>query len=164
MKELNISRWTLIALFIISIIVLGTFFLFGYDTPWEENPKMNNPANTDLLLWFIVAMFVITLISTIYSVIMQIAQGSSIGNDTGLAKHTGKIAVGILVLSLVVGFVCGMNDVDKLFINGKEWLPTAEENVTANIITGVSMISIIILSIITFVVTIISLVAGALKK
>jgi hypothetical protein len=65
---------------------------------------------------------------------------------------------------LVVGFVCGINDVDKLFINGKEWLPTAEENVTTNIITGVSMISIIILSIITFVVTIISLVAGALKK
>ena len=57
-----------------------------------------------------------------------------------------------------------MNDVDKLFINGKEWLPTAEENVTANIITGVSMISIIILSIITFVVTIISLVVGALEK
>lgn len=164
MKELTISKWTLIALFAASIIVLGIFFLVGYDTPWEENPKMKDPANTDLLLWFNVAMFVITFVVTIYSVIMQIAQGSSVGNDSGLAKHTGKIALGALILSLIIGYVYGMNDVDSLSINGKAWDPTAEENVTNNIITGVSMISIAILSVITFIVTIISLVAGALKK
>lgn len=164
MKELKISTWVLRALFAISIIVLGIFFFVGFDTAWEENPKMKDPQFTDLLLWFNVAMIALTLVVTVYSVIMQLIQGSSIANEKGLAGHTNTIAMGALILSLVAGAVIGSGDTDMLSINGKGWDPTAEENVTNNIITGVSMISIAILSVITFVVTLISIIAGALKK
>ena len=164
MKELNISRWVLIALFAVSIVILGMFFFIGFDTPWEDNPKMNNPQFIDLLLWFNYLMIAATLIITIVSAIMQIVQGSSIANEKGIAGHTNTIAWGVLIISIVAGFIIGNGDTEELFANGKSWNPADPENATDNILAGVSMISIIILALGTFIATLISIIAGALKK
>jgi amino acid transporter len=164
MKELKISTWVLSALFAISIIIFGIFFFVGFDTPWEDNPKMKDPQFIDLLLWFNYIMIGCTLVITIISAIMQIVQGSSIANEKGIAGHTNTIAWGVLVIALVAGFFIGKGDTEELLANGKSWNPADPENVTDNILAGVSMISIIILTLGTFIATLISIIAGALKK
>lgn len=164
MKELNISRWVLIALFAISFIVIGLFFAVGYSTPWEDNPKMVNPQFTDLLLWWTIILLFATLALNIYSVIMQIAQGSSIANEKGLAGHTNTVAMSFMLVTLIIGFFVGHGSTEMLMINGVAWDPTAAENTVSNVITDMSIVSIGILSVVTILVTILSVIAGATKK
>jgi hypothetical protein len=164
MKELAISKTVLWTLSAIGIAILGLFFLVGYDTPWEENPKMKNPDYTDLLLWSNIVLIGLTILITLVSVIVQLFQGSSIAKEKGLAGYTNIIAFAILVISIVAGFVIGKSDTEALVINAKSWNPADEANIMDNVITGISMISIAVLSGITFLVTLISIVAGAIKK
>ena len=46
----KISKITLWALMGISAIIFILFFVVNFDIKWEENPKMNNPQFTDVLI------------------------------------------------------------------------------------------------------------------
>ncbi len=164
MKELKISNIVLVVLSAISIIILGMFFFIGYDIPWEDNPSMVNPQFTDVLLWWNIILIGLTIVIAVGSVIMQIVKGSSMETEKGLAGKTDVLAVALLVVSIIAGFIYGGIDLEMIAVNNKAWNPAAPENVTDNMTTVVCIISIAILGVVTAIVTIASMIAGMLKK
>ena len=152
----KISQWLLGVLMAVGVLAFILFFAIGFGVPYEENPKYNAPALTDLVMIVIIVYIILAIIATIWSVIKQMLKGndSSI-KETGLAGSTGLISAIVLVASVVIGIIVGIINKDEhLLINGKDW------NVPSEIIlTDACCVSIGILA----VVTIIALVAGLVK-
>ncbi len=162
MKEAKISNYVLIALSVISIIVLGLFMFVGFDTPFEDNPSFTNPQFTDLLMCWTYGLIAITLVLSVWSILMQVMKGKSSLSEPGLAGKTDVIAIAILILSIIGGWAFGAVDTEMLTINNKAWNP--EENAGTNMTTVISMVSILTLSVVTILATIASMIAGMLKK
>ena len=152
-KISKILLWTMMG---VSIVVFVLFFLIGFDTPFEENPKYNNPTLTDAVLILSYILIIVAIVATIWSAIKQVTVGgNSTAKDKGIAGRTGLIAVLILVASLVIGLIVGFaNKGETMLINGKDW-----NNPTDIIITDTSMVSIIILGVISILAVIYSMIA-----
>jgi len=154
----KISKITLWALIGISIVVLALFLLIGYDTPYEENPKFNDPQLTDLLICWTYFLIAATSVAAIGAVIYGFINGSgkSKSEDKGLLSKTGLIAWGTFIVSIVIGIVVGVAGKDEtLLINGKDW------NVPTDItMTDTSMISILILTVVTIIATAASMITN----
>jgi hypothetical protein len=154
-KTSKITLWVLIG---ISIVVMALFLLVGYDTPYEENPKFNDPQLTDVLIIWTYFLIIATAVATIGAVIYGFVSGGnkSKNEDIGMASKAGLIAWGTFIVSVVAGIVTGIAGKDEvLLINGKDW------NVPTDIIlTDTSMISILILTIVTIVATVFSMVTN----
>ena len=150
-----ISKITLWVLIGISLVILAVFLLVGYNTPYEEDPKFNNPQMTDALLIWTYALIAVTAIATIAAVIFGFVNGSgkSLHEEKGLASKAGLIAWGLLIVSVVVGVVIGIqNKGEVLLINGKDW-----NNPTDIIMTDTSMIAILVLTVVTVLATVFSM-------
>ena len=63
----KISKITLWALMGISAIIFILFFVVNFDNKWEENPKMNDPQFTDVLIIWALVLCVTTLIIMLIS-------------------------------------------------------------------------------------------------
>ena len=157
-KVEKISKITLWVLIGISLVVLALFLLIGYDTPYEENPKFNDPQLTDALICWTYFLIAATAVATIVAVIYGFINGSgkTLHADKGLAGKAGIIAWGTFVASIVIGIVVGIAGKDEiLLINGKDW------NVPSEIImTDTSMVSILILTVVTVAATVFSMVTN----
>ena len=157
-KVEKISKITLWVLIGITIVVMALFLLVGYDTPYEENPKFNDPQLTDLLIVWTYILIIATAVATIGAVIYGFVSGGnkSKNEDVGMASKAGLIAWGTFVVSLIIGLIAGFANKDEvLLINGKDW------NVPSDIIlTDMSMISILILTIVTVAATVFSMVTN----
>lgn len=154
-KTSKITLWVLIG---ISVVVMALFLLVGYDTPYEENPKFNNPQMTDLLIVWTYILIAVTALATIGAVIFGFVSGGnkSKNEDIGLASKAGVIAWGTFIVAVVIGIVVGIAGKDEvLLINGKDW-----NNPTDIILTDTSMISILILTVVTVIVTVFSMVTN----
>lgn len=154
-KISKISLWALIG---ISAVVLALFTLVGFDTPYEENPKISAPQLTDLLLVWTYILIIATTLASIGAVIYGIVNGSnkSKHEDVGMASKAGLIAWGTFAVGLVVGLIMGFVNKDEvLLINGENW-----HNPTDIVLTDMSMIAIIILTIVTVIATVFSAVTN----
>lgn len=149
-----ISKWVLRILLAITVIVFALFFLVGFDTPYEEDPKMNNPKMTDVVLVTCIALIVGAIVVTIWSVAKQLTTGgNTTSKDTGLAAHTGLVSLIVLVVSVVVGLIVGFSGKDEhMLINGENWNIPSEI-----IITDACIIPCVSLLIITLIVLICSM-------
>lgn len=155
----KISKWTLWGLMGIIIVVFALFMFVGFDTPYEENPKQNNPMFTDAVIWLGLILIVIAAVVTIWSAFMQFTKGGSTAKDKGLAGKTGLIATLLFVASIVIGIIVGVaNSGETLLINGK-----SENNPTDIILTDTSIISISILMFVSVVAVVYSMVAKSKK-
>ena len=152
-KVEKFSKITLWALIGVSILVMALFLLVGYDTPYEENPKL-----TDLLIIWTYALIILTAIATVGAVIYGFVSGGnkSKNEDIGMASKAGLIAWGTCVASVVIGLIVGIsNKSEVLLINGKDW------NIPSDIImTDMSMIAILVLTIVTVIATVFSMVTN----
>ena len=109
MKSMKISNYVMYAIMAISVVVLGLFFLVGYDIPYKEDPKFNDPQFTDLLMVWMGVLIVLTFVLTLVSVVMQVKNAS--GTEAkGIAGKTGTISVIGMVLSIVIGLGVGLAD------------------------------------------------------
>ncbi|MBP3214140.1 MAG: hypothetical protein J6M19_04810 [Bacteroidaceae bacterium] len=154
-KTSKITLWVLIG---ISIVVMALFLLVGYDTPYEENPKFNDPAMTDLLIIWTYILIIATALATVGAVIYGFVSGGnkSKNEDTGMASKAGIMAWGTFLVSVVIGIVVGIaNQSEVLLINGERW-----NDPTDIILTDTSMISILILTIVTVIATVFSMVTN----
>lgn len=148
----KVSKYTLTTLMVVSIAIFILFFAVGYDTPWEENPKMNNPQFTDVLCIWTYFLVAVAAVSMFGSFIMYI-------KEHGLDKSIMYVW-GLPILSIGIGVAIGLsNQNEVLLINGERF-----QNPTDIILTDASMISIIVLSIIAIAVTIWSMVAEVMAK
>ena len=159
MNTEKLSGWILKGLMAIIIIIFVLFMFVGFDTPWEENPKQNNPLFTDAVLWLSIIFTVVAAILTVWSVIMQFMTGNTTSKDTGIAGKTGLIAGVAFVASIVIGLIVGFaNSGEELLINGK-----MQNNPSDIILTDTSMISIGILTVISIIAVVYSMVAKTKK-
>lgn len=146
----KISKYTLWAGMGISILILILFYTIGFDRLFEENPDFTDPVLTDALLIWTYFLVAVAIIVTLWSLIHGLTtKGTGTSKDTGLAAHTGSIAWGLCLVSLVLGAVYGFMCKDEnMLINGKGW-----NDPTDIILTDTCMISILILTIATIAVT-----------
>ena len=104
----KISYYILYILFALTLVILGVFYMVGYDNPVGE---YNAPENTDLLIYFMYAMVVLCVIAAIGSVISNVV--SSFGGPKGVnisgvpEKLISIVSLTILVVSLVVAYAMG---------------------------------------------------------
>lgn len=146
-----ISKWVLRVLLAITVVVFALFFLVGFDTPYEEDPKMNNPKMTDVVLVTCIALIVAAIVLTIWSVVKQLTTGgNTTSKDTGLAAHTGLVSIIALVVTVVIGLIVGIsNKGEHMLINGENWNIPSEI-----IITDTCIIPCVALLVITLLVLI----------
>lgn len=148
----KISKYVLTGLMTISIIIFILFFAIGYDTPYEENPKMNNPQLLDALCIWTYILIAAAAVFMLCSFIMFISQH-------GLNKSV-MYTWGLPILSIAIGAGIGIsNQSETLIINGKEW-----NDPTGIILTDASMVSIAVLAVIAVGVTAWSMISEISKK
>jgi len=156
----KLSGWILKGLMAVTVIVFALFMLVGFDTPYEENPKMNAPLLTDAVIILSLVLIVAAACVTIWSAFMQFKTGNTTSKDEGIAGKTGLFATLAFVASIVIGIIVGVaNSGEHLLINGKDW-----NNPTDIILTDTSMISIAILTVLSVAAVIYSMVAQNKKK
>jgi len=145
----KISKITLWALMGISVIVFIFFFAVGFDTPYEENPKMNNPQFIDLMLIWAILLCVVTLVLMLVSFFMYV-------KEYGFNKSY-IYTWGLPIITLAIGAGVGMANKDEhMLINNEDW------NVPSDIIvTDACIVSIAILAVITIAAIIYSVILKA---
>ena len=109
MKIQNISRRALFICIAIIVVCFGAFFTIGYDNPVGD---YNEPQLTESLLWLMYGLTVITALLIVWGIAKGIQ--STKGNDPAVTTGVpgAKISVSTIILliaSLVVGYVMGMN-------------------------------------------------------
>ncbi len=100
------------------IVCFALFFGVGYDNPVGD---YNAPLMTDVVMWLMYIMAVVTAALVAWSVAKGISsnRGGNAENNTGVpgAKIT-LFSVCLLVVSLVVGYVCGLGEPDFTAADG----------------------------------------------
>ncbi len=150
----KISGWVLKGLMGLIVIVFALFMLIGFDTPYEENPKMNAPVLTDAVIVLSLALVIVAVVVTIWSAFKQFKTGNTTSKDEGIAGKTGLLSAIAFVASIVIGLIVGIaNSGEHMLINGKDWNDPMDI-----ILTDTSMISIAILTVLSVAAVIYSMV------
>ena len=150
----KISGWVLKGLMGLIVIVFALFMLIGFDTPYEENPKMNAPVLTDAVIVLSLALVIVAVVVTIWSAFKQFKTGNTTSKDEGIAGKTGLLSAIAFVASIVIGLIVGIaNSGEHMLINGKYWNDPMDI-----ILTDTSMISIAILTVLSVAAVIYSMV------
>lgn len=150
----KISKWVLYGLMGLIVLVFALFMLIGFDTPYEENPKMNAPLLTDAVIVLSLLLIVAAIVVTVWSAFKQFKTGNTTSKDEGFAGKTGLFATLVLVGAIVIGLIVGIaNSGEHMLINGKDW-----NNPGEIILTDTSMIAIAILTVLSVAAVIYSMV------
>ena len=133
----KISKITLWVLMGVSVIIFILFFFVNFDIKWEENPKMNGPQFTDVLIIWALVLCVATFIIMLISFFMYV-------KEYGFNKSY-IYTWGLPIVTLAIGAAVGMANKDEhMLINNEDW------NVPSDIIiTDACIVSIAILAVIT---------------
>ena len=133
----KISKITLWVLMGVSAIIFILYFVIGFDNPYEENPKMNNPQFLDVMLVWAIVLCVATLILMLVSFFMYV-------KEYGFNKSY-IYTWGLPIVTLAIGAAVGMANKDEhMLINNEDW------NIPSDIIiTDACIVSIAILAVIT---------------
>ena len=133
----KISKITLWVLMGVSAIIFILYFIIGFDNPYEENPKMNDPQFLDVVLIWGIVLTIATLILMLISFFMYV-------KEYGFNKSY-IYTWGLPIITLAIGAGVGMaNKGEHMLINNEDW------NVPSDIIiTDACIVSIAILAVIT---------------
>ena len=118
---MKVEKVSKIALYICVGIILVCFALFltvGYDNP---TGSYNEPKLTDVIMWLMYALAVVTALLTIWSVITGIQNSKGVDSAASTGVPGGKIAVCtivLLVVAFVIGYFCGMGETDFTAADG----------------------------------------------
>ena len=147
----KISKITLWSLMGISVVIFILFFLVGFATPWEENPKQYDPQFTDALIIWSMVLSAATFVMMLVSFFMYV-------KEYGFNKSY-LYTWGLPIITLAIGAAIGFsNKHEVMLINGKDW-----NNPTDIIMTDMSIISIAILMVLTIVAVVYSMVVRTKK-
>ncbi|MBR5467036.1 MAG: hypothetical protein IKU79_06510 [Bacteroidaceae bacterium] len=108
MKLQNISRYALLAVVGLSLVVFFVFFGLWGD---EKMGEYDAPAFTDLLLVWMYILGVVTTVLTVWSVVKTAMGAKSAGSGSASGVPSTKITVctwALFVASLVIGYVIGL--------------------------------------------------------
>ncbi len=110
MKIEKISSRVLLACVILIVVCFAAFLTIGYDNPVGDN---NEPILTDVIMWLMYALIVVTAGLTVWSAIrgMQSSKGNDPAATTGVPG--GKITLftaGLTIVSVIIGWVLGLGE------------------------------------------------------
>ena len=148
----KISNKILYILFGISAVVVLLFFAVGFNRPYEDNPTMNDPILTDVLLIWMILLCVGAFGCLIWSFSKYVKEWGFQRNYI----YTWGLPIAAAIIGLIVGLI---NQNQVLIINGENWCVPSE-----NILADVCIISTGILLLITIGVVIYSLVRDNNKQ
>ena len=133
----KISKITLWVLMGISAVIFILYFVVGFDNPYEEKPKMNDPQFLDVVLIWGIVLTIATLILMLVSFFMYV-------KEYGFNKSY-IYTWGLPIVTLAIGAAVGMaNKDERMLINNEDW------NIPSDIIiTDACIVSIAILAVIT---------------
>jgi membrane protease YdiL (CAAX protease family) len=122
MKIEKISSRVLLACILLVIVCFAAFLGVGYDNPvFIGSETYNQPLLTDVIMWLMYGLTFVTAVLVIWSVVRG-AQSNK-GNDP--AAYTGvpggkitMFTIGLAIVSLVVGWVCGLGETDFTTTSG----------------------------------------------
>lgn len=117
MKTEKISKLVLGICIGIIVVCFGLFLTIGYDNPVGD---YNEPQLTDVIMWLMYIMAVVTTLFTIWSIIRGI-QNSKGGSGSGSGVPGGKIMLFTIlftIASFVVGYVSGIGEPDFTATDG----------------------------------------------
>lgn len=117
-KKYMTSYYVLYACFAIIILVFAAFFGIGYDNPQGD---YNAPQCTEVLMWLMYGMFLVTCILAVWSVVrsVKIAVSTKGGDISGVPSgKVNAIAFSLLVVSLLIGWLCNLNETDFTAADG----------------------------------------------
>jgi len=110
----KVSYYVLYAMFALIVIVLGLFYFGGQmETPLVYD--MDNPANTDALLYLMYGLFGIAIVATVVAAIFQF--GSALKDNP---KGAIRSLLGLILLVLVLVVAWSMGSGETLAIQGYE--------------------------------------------
>ncbi len=108
-KTEQLSMLILYAIVIITILLFGAFFIFGYNTPYDENPNFYAPMFTDAVLIFSFLLIIGVIAITIYSVCISLKQrhksSKGINNipENKILWATACLLICIMVITFLLG-------------------------------------------------------------
>lgn len=100
----KVSGYTLLISALVSLVVFALFFMGGSEMVTKGTTEYKVYAFTDLLLYWSYILFGATCIATIF---FAIQKGLSGGSSDKAAKTSSYIAFGVLIISLVLGYMIG---------------------------------------------------------
>ena len=126
----------------ISVVACIMFFI-GFDTPWEEDIKMNNPKFLDVLLIWTIVLLVLAVIVALCSFIMYV-------KEWGFNKSF-IYTWGLPIVTLAIGAAIGTaNKGEHFLINNEDWNVPSEIIITDACITSIGILLLIALGCIVF--------------
>ncbi|WP_298071698.1 hypothetical protein [uncultured Bacteroides sp.] len=148
-KIQNISGSALLVMLLLTVVVIAMFF-FGGETPMEQrlvaDPSLSEPAQTDLLIYWMYILFGVTVAVTLVAAIYQL-----VTNFIDSPKATIKSLLGVVFLVVVMIFSWVIGSEQALAIPGYDgsenvpfWLKLSDMFLyTIYILMGVTVLLII---------------------
>ena len=118
MKIEKISKMALYVCVGIILLCFALFLTIGYDNPVGD---YNEPRLTNIIMWLMYIMAFVTAVLVIWSVIrgIQNAKGTDSASTTGVpGRKIAIMTLCLLVLSFVIGIVCGLGAEDYTAADG----------------------------------------------
>ena len=118
MKIEKISKMALSICVGVILVCFALFFGVGYDNPTGD---YNEPVMTDVLMWLMYIMVVVTAILTLWSIIRISQSNKGIDSSLSTGVPSGKITLFTIVLlfgSLIVGVIFGWGETDFTAVDG----------------------------------------------
>lgn len=100
----KVSSYTLLISALVSLVVFALFFMGGSEMVFKGSTEYKVYAFTDLLLYWSYLLFGVTCIATFFFAIQKLMRG---GSSDKAAQTSGYIAFGVLIVSLILGYVMG---------------------------------------------------------
>ncbi|MBQ0103253.1 MAG: hypothetical protein KBS99_03665 [Prevotellaceae bacterium] len=138
----KISKTVFYVLIGITVLACVMFFI-GFDTPWEENPKIQDPKFLDVLLIWTIVLLVVATVTALCSFFMYI-------KEWGFNKSF-IYTWGLPLVTLGIGAAIGAaNQNEHFLINNEDWNKPSEIIITDACITSIGILLLIALGCIVF--------------
>ena len=138
----KISKTVFYVLIGITVLACIMFFI-GFNTPWEENPQMQDPKFLDVLLIWTIVLLVVSAITALCSFFMYI-------KEWGFNKSF-IYTWGLPLVTLGIGAAIGAaNQNEHFLINNEDWNIPSEIIITDACITSIGILLLISLGCIVF--------------
>lgn len=126
----RISQAVLYAVVGLAVVVFALFRFVGYDTPYYDNPELNAPLLTDVLVGFMSLLTLAAVIIVLWAACRSFGKNRSATKVVnGIhAARLARIVVALVVLTLAATFMLGSTH--PITVNGEAyadafWLRTA---------------------------------------
>ncbi len=117
----KISQRVLYWLIGVIVVLFALFYLVGYDLPFLDNPDFNAPLFTDVLIYFMVLLFIGAISSLGYSAWKGYrSSGRQMKLENGIPETKLRYATWAgTAIAMLLSFLIGSSS--KMIINGRDY-------------------------------------------